>query len=376
MFNRGGGRLPGLLSFVGRSGAQAANSPGSRLSELDSLRGIAALIVVAFHYTFRYDQIYHHRNPLPFSASLGYHGVDLFFAISGFVILMTLERTRQPLDFLVSRFSRLYPTYWAAMILTTLVVHVGGLRDQQLSLREFLENLPMIQTLLDVRLVDGAYWTLAVELCFYGCMFLLFLGRSLQRIELLLVLWIALKWLWVTELFGLHHMSWALGAILIQQYIPFFAIGMICYRLFMGTTSVRWAIAIIAFSILTELCLDGIEMGIVAVVVAAIFLLVSTGRGSWLRARPLLWLGTISYPLYLLHENIGRTVIHSIESRGFGEVVAVPIAVGIALLLATAVNRLVEVPALEWIRARYRRFSESQKPAVAQPVLQPTGTTP
>jgi peptidoglycan/LPS O-acetylase OafA/YrhL len=375
MFNRGGGRLPGLLSLVGRSSAQT-NSQGSRLSELDSLRGIAALVVVAFHYTFRYNQIYHHVNPLPFAASFGYHGIDLFFAISGFVILMTLERTRQPSDFLVSRFSRLYPAYWAAMILTTLVVNLGGLRDQQLSLKEFLENLPMIQTLLSVRLVDGAYWTLAIELCFYGCMFLLFLGRSLQRIEPLLVIWIALKWLWATEFFGLHHMSWALGAILIQQYIPFFAIGMICYRLFTGTTSVRWAIAIIAFAVLTELCLDGIEMGVVAVVVAAIFLLVSMGHGGWLRQRPLLWLGTVSYPLYLLHENIGRTVIHLIESRGFGEVVAVPIAVVIALLLAHAVNRLVEVPALEWIRSRYRRFSDSQKAAGAQPVLQPSGTTP
>jgi peptidoglycan/LPS O-acetylase OafA/YrhL len=358
-----------------RGGAPAqANSQGSRLSELDSLRGIAALVVVAFHYTFRYNQIYHHVDPLPFSASFGYHGVDLFFAISGFVILMTLERTKQPLDFLVSRFSRLYPTYWAAMILTTLVVHLGGLRDQQLSLREFLENLPMIQTLLSVRLVDGAYWTLAVELCFYGCMFMLFLWQSLRRVELLLVIWIALKWLWATEFFGLHHMSWAIGAILIQEYIPFFAIGMICYRLFMGTTSLRWAIAIIAFAIVTELCLDGVEMGVVAVVVAAIFLLVSTGRAGWLRQRPLLWLGTISYPLYLLHENIGRTVMHWIESRGFGEVLAVPIAVVIALLLAHAVNRLVEVPALEWIRSRYRRFSDRQKAAVGQPVLQPSGS--
>ena len=200
------------------------------------------------------------------------------------------------------------------MILTTLVVNLGGLRDQQLSLKEFLENLPMIQTLLSVRLVDGAYWTLAIEVCFYGCMFLLFLGRSLQRIEPLLVIWIALKWLWATEFFGLHHMSWALGAILIQQYIPFFAIGMICYRLFTGTTSVRWAIAIIAFAIVTELCLDGVEMGVVAVVVAAIFLLVSTGRAGWLRQRPLLWLGTISYPLYLLHENIGRTG-HSLDRK-------------------------------------------------------------
>ena len=327
---------------------------GTRLAELDALRGIAALLVVSFHYTYRYNEIYRHVNPLPFSVPLGKYGVELFFGISGFVIFMTLERTRRPLDFVVSRFSRLYPAYWAAMILTTIVVHVGGLRDQQVSLRAFVENVPMILNLLDIAPVDGAYWTLAVELCFYGCMFALYLNRYLTRIEPILVGWIALKWLWAAH-FGTHHMSWILGALLIQQYVPFFAIGIVCYRLFNGATSMSRALGIIGFAVLTELCVDGWEFGVVAALVAAILLLFSTGRARWLQWPPLLSLGAISYPLYLLHENIGRTVIHTLEGRGFGESIAVPVAVATALALATLVTFKVERPIMRWIRATYQQ---------------------
>jgi peptidoglycan/LPS O-acetylase OafA/YrhL len=337
----------------------------SRLSELDALRGLAALLVVGLHFTFRYDELYHHVEPIPFSVPLGKHGVELFFAISGFVIFMTLERTKRPMDFVVSRFSRLYPAYWAAMILTTAVVHLGGLYDQQISLRAFFVNLPMIQSALKVPLVDGAYWTLSVELCFYGCMFMLYLGRYLNRIEPLLVVWIALKWLWAAH-FGTHQMSWALGVVLIQQYIPFFAIGMICYRLLTRTTSWAWVVGIIAFAIVTEFWLDGSELGVVACIVAGIFLLFATGHATWLRWRGLAGLGAISYTLYLLHENIGWTVIRNLESRGVGEIVAVPVALVTVLTLATLTTYLVEKPAMNWIRKVYRNRTTQFRPGVPQ----------
>ena len=80
-----------------------------RLQELDALRGLAALVVVLFHYTSRYDVVFGHNSAPLVSAPWGHFGVNLFFGISGFVIFMTLGRTQTPADFIVSRFSRLYP---------------------------------------------------------------------------------------------------------------------------------------------------------------------------------------------------------------------------------------------------------------------------
>ena len=84
-------------------------APATRLLELDALRGIAAMAVMGFHYTTLYSHETGHLGELPFEVRYGNYGVHLFFMISGFVIFMTLERTRTAKDFIVSRFSRLFP---------------------------------------------------------------------------------------------------------------------------------------------------------------------------------------------------------------------------------------------------------------------------
>ena len=98
-----------------------------RLECVDSLRGIAATAVMLFHYTTRYDQLFVQQQSLGFDVPWGYPGVNLFFMISGFAIFMTLDKTRRPMDFVVSRFSRLFPSYWSAVLLTFFVVSACGL---------------------------------------------------------------------------------------------------------------------------------------------------------------------------------------------------------------------------------------------------------
>ena len=94
------------------------NKSKKRIAEIDTLRGLAALWVVFYHYTYRYGQIYG-ENLLPWTVfKHGYLGVQVFFVISGFVIYLTLERRNNLLDFAVSRFSRLFPVYWAAIGVT------------------------------------------------------------------------------------------------------------------------------------------------------------------------------------------------------------------------------------------------------------------
>src|SRR5689334_5092656 len=92
-----------------------------RLLELDALRGIAVLGVMFFHYTTLYMSAYD-PTPTLFDFCFGQHGIHLFFIISGFVIYMTLEKS-SPMDFIVSRFSRLYPAYWAGILLTSLAIN-------------------------------------------------------------------------------------------------------------------------------------------------------------------------------------------------------------------------------------------------------------
>jgi hypothetical protein len=91
---------------------------------------------------------YGHASEPSVSVPAGYRGVDLFFIISGCVILMTLDRTREAGHFVVSRFSRLFPTYWAAMLTSYAVVTLTGLPGKQVSATDLLLNVTMMPELL------------------------------------------------------------------------------------------------------------------------------------------------------------------------------------------------------------------------------------
>ena len=328
---------------------------GTRIGDLDALRGLAALAVVLFHYTTRYDQLYGHVGRPWLEFPWGHFGVQLFFGISGFVIFMTLERTRSLSDFVVSRASRLYPAYWTAMLLTTAVVVSAGMDELTRSPAEILVNLTMVPDFLGSPSVDGVYWTLAVELAFYVAMAALWQLRLLRRIELVLLGWLGLKWLWTfsPSLVGVE-LSWLLGTLLIQEHIPFFAIGIAAYRLRSGTADPRWAYATIAAALLTVAACDDFAHLIVALFTATALLLVALGRIPLLGTAPLVWLGAVSYSLYLLHQFIGFALLSHLEAAGVGASAAIILTFAAVLALAAAVTFWVERPALRAIRGWYR----------------------
>ena len=91
-----------------------------RESYIDSLRAIAILFVVIFHYTYHYDAEYLLRNDnwsFEFG-KYGWSGVDIFFVVSGYCIGMTIIKTKNFSEFIVRRFARLYPAYLVAGFLT------------------------------------------------------------------------------------------------------------------------------------------------------------------------------------------------------------------------------------------------------------------
>jgi len=334
-------------------------APGrARLVEIDALRGLAALAVVLFHYTTRYGQLYGHGTAPLFSAPWGHLGVNLFFIVSGFVIFMTLERTRRPLDFVVSRFSRLYPSYWAAIVLTFTVTHIGGMVREQVTLPVALLNLTMLQEFLKVPSVDGAYWTLAIELVFYAWMLLLFRLRLLARIHWFVAALLVLRVVYhgAAVLAGVE-LSWTLGRLLLLATMPWFGSGIMLYRRAAGAPRASRDWAVIAAAVATLWIADGAGM---ALLLAGLCGVVHAATRGWLpvlRWRGLAALGGVSYALYLVHENVGWTVIRTAEARGLSADAAIALALFASGLLAWLVTRCVEQPALRRIRIWYARRS-------------------
>jgi len=280
----------------------------ARLTELDGLRGIAALAVVAFHYIYQYNTIYGHSFNVPEFFRFGSYGVHLFFMISGFVIYWTITKSVKPLDFVWSRFSRLYPVYWTALIITFFVVHVFSLPGRETDVQTFLMNFTMVQSYFGYSDVDGAYWTLALELAFYFWMLLIFSLGQTRHIEKILIFWVSTSSILTYYKFGIE-ISPIIKKIFLLDYIELFSAGVCFYQIRMKqqtnyTKALLLLSGISIFSSYPTLTSVGLLLFFV------IFFAVVFNKALLLRNPILVYFGTISYSLYLIHQNIGYVVIN------------------------------------------------------------------
>jgi len=327
-----------------------------RLHELDVLRGLAALGVLVFHFTDHLDISNVHPAPLGFRFTWGMQGVQLFFMISGFVIFMTLEKTQRSMDFVVSRFSRLFPAYWVAIVATFVTVSVLGLPHEERTLRDVVVNFTMFQEYFRVPHVDSAYWTLQVEILFYIIMLALYAAGYTRHIVAVLWAWLGLRFVYLAAAAFLGvDFSWTLGKTLILSYIPYFAMGIAFYRAMEDRRTLRSGVPLIAASLALVWWAEGRVPGTIAVFFVAVFALFVFGRLQFIVVPPLVFLGAISYPLYLLHENIGKAVMRQLYRFGLGVgFVNVLLASAVCIALAAALSAWVERPAMHWIRAWWK----------------------
>lgn len=310
----------------------------SRIPALDYLRGLAAVAVMLFHYNTFVDGA--GMTPFAVPAPWGRFGVQLFFIISGYVILLTVRRARSAMDFTVSRFARLYPAFWAGCLLTygaTVLFRPPGI-----PLRDALLNLPMFD-IPHVKLIEGAYWTLRQELWFYVAMAALL---ALRRADL--ALW-AIAGIVATSVCDLHFTRW----------FSLFLIGMVlfdCHERFRPKHALF--LTICAIDILRRSLLKEDPDPLVAgwrypcVILLCTLLVLAATRLNWPSIRVLAFLGTISYPLYLLHATIGQIIIEHAHGAGLGSNLSVGITIACAVAMAGAVTFLIERPALRAIKAR------------------------
>jgi len=348
-------------------------SPRPRILEFDAVRGLAALAVVLFHYTTRYGQLYGQAEGPTWEFRYGDYGVQLFFMLSGFVIFMTLARTVSVMDFIVGRFSRLYPAYWAAVLVTFAAVSWCNLPGKQVTGIEALVNLTMVQQLLGARHVDGVYWSLQVELLFYVAMLALYRCGAFRRVWTTLFVWVAAGLCVHTGLEAFGDQSPVLASVLTKlqtlfclKFIHLFAIGTAFYQVYKSGRLTISAVAAIAACIVVQGVTDSWWGAALVAGFVGLFHAIINGRLSVLNARPLVWLGGISYPLYLLHQNIGYLLIRRLNDWGVNANLSVAAACILAITLAAALTRMVERPAMTWIKGVYRRTRGGFSPAVAR----------
>ncbi len=328
----------------------------SRETELDLLRCVAALAVIGFHFVDRGPR----AGVMPALApdlaahlfAYGYLGVHLFFVISGYVILMTAERA-SPVGFVASRVSRLVPAFWVGASLTVLFALVLGFPRYQPDLAGFLLNLTLVPEQFGASMIDGVYWSLAVEIQFYLLVLLALRADLLRHTEALVAAWLALA---LAELVVVP--SWTLQVWLCTRWAPLFCAGILFYRMRAhGASRARLALLTGAAALAgvnawmeatrpTESARADFEPAVAVVLVLGFFAVFGAIHRGWIRvpANPWIALGAaLSYPVYLVHQNIGYMIATRLAERGWGGV-ALASAIAVAFALAWAVHRGVERP--------------------------------
>lgn len=164
-----------------------------KLAGIEALRGVAAVAVVLYHVARHLDQAYG-AHLLMALFQPGHAGVDLFFVLSGFIILHVhrddIGRPQRLTHYLRQRCLRLMPIYWIALGLTALSLIAGG--NGVPSATWLLWSASLLPTWGEPLL--GVAWTLQHELLFYLLFAALIFNRRIGMAALgLWLAWISLS---------------------------------------------------------------------------------------------------------------------------------------------------------------------------------------
>lgn len=330
----------------------------ARLTEVDLFRFIAACAVVIFHWAFNgpvTDETDFEFRLL--GARYGKFGVEFFFLLSGFVISMSAEAATAG-RFMVSRALRLYPAFWICCSLSAGCAWLLQDADYQVSWPRYLANMTMLQWAWGVPPVDRVYWTLAVEMKFYALVAALLVVGQFRRFEVFL-------WAWLLVCAGLRlGAPGLLSRMPLNEYGPYFIGGAVCCLLLRGATPSRvalllgaWLLALLqvnAAAVASQPKL-GLDAGIATLVVTGLFgVMAAVAAGAFRRWRLPAWsaLGMLTYPLYLLHQNIGYMVLERLQARWpTSQAVLFTAAFAAFIALAWIVHRGGEAPLARWLSA-------------------------
>ena len=311
----------------------------NRYQYLDVLRGGAVLAVLLHHIVgYAYHDFGTGSPMYPYLKVLieqfidwGRFGVVLFFLISGFIIPNSLKPGSSLKNFFISRFFRLYPAYWVATALILISVLFFGQADSQISTNQIIANLTMIPKAFGYEELSRVFWTLFIEIIFYGCCAFLFKFNWLNKPNVIGIIAVTLSLITpltilVNHLFGTH-----LGSKFILFYLSFLFAGNLIRLSFVDKNKIanNWLIvfsilAIIELFLLTavffpvaesinkEFCLFN-SYSIISAFVLAFGLFAIVTKTQTLKSAFMAELGQISYSLYLMHMIFLVTLTHVIK---------------------------------------------------------------
>lgn len=343
-----------------------------KIYNIQALRGIAVLFVVLFHLLPIEHKYGGSKTILPDFFQFGMFGVDLFFVISGFV-MVTVSRGKfqipqEALKFIYHRAARIYPTYWIYSILVLIVFllnpsMVNSAQGNQVNiLSSFLllpaSTLPLV----------NVGWTLIHEIYFYLVFFIIFLFVPEKRLTTSLLLWGAIITLWDTQLGANTPLTKLLSH---PMTIEFIAGGLIAHIYYKKSININnWIIAFLislSFFILVfgyfyyQGLNNSIEpsgwwriviFGIPALLI--VYCLANIEKNGYILYSSLIKIGNASYSIYLSHvltlSFFGRVWSSFSSNEVLDNIIVIPILFTLVIAVGFLSYSIIEKPLLSLTR--------------------------
>jgi peptidoglycan/LPS O-acetylase OafA/YrhL len=342
--------------------------------ELEGLRGILALWVVAFHVV----AICGPEIPKGVLVLVdGGHAVDVFIILSGFVIASLVVTRQESYEvFIARRILRIFPVYFVC-VLAAIFLQQDGLMPKRYQQDDYVSllivHLLLLQGAIPESLISGASsaflnptWSTSLEWQFYlvAPFFIRFVLKGFVGL-LLSALLVALLYKSMSVLnVSLGGMS---GAFLLSK-LSLFWIGIVSYLAFLRATReaelrntgiALFAVVLVVFSYAAPI--SRILGFLIWILVFSLMLQIRNGVDlkilklvKTLRLRPVVGLGAISYPLYLSHEPViwickSLVEVHLQTTQSWhGTALVALFSMPLSILLSIVLHRTLEKPAIAY----------------------------
>ncbi len=308
------------------------------LDSVDCLRGLAAFAVCLFHFVKGFFPDTHLFREF---TSYGWLGVESFFVISGFVIPLSMIRSRYRITcvgrFLAKRYLRLGPPYLASVVVVVALGYVSaatpGFKGEPFTLdwRQIGLHVLYLNDLFNVAWLNPVFWTLAIELQYYAAIAIGFSSLFSEQAGIRRFAFV------ITMLLG--AVTWSHDYVFAWTYV--FLTGVCVCHLVAGTCSRNESVLMLAAALAAVYLRNGQQIAFVSAITAIGTMTIKRVPAS------ITWGGTVSYSLYLLHVPIGGRLINlskRVVDSDIDRYLAVAPAMAVSLLSAYIFYLYVEVP--------------------------------
>ena len=320
--------------------------------QIEVLRGFLMLMIVFFHYTYRFTQLYGIQTINFLSLNKwGTIGVGGFFIITGYFLVPQNLENYDIKDFLIKKIKRIYPSYVLCITLIFISIKIWGLDGRESNFLDYFLNLSLLNGFIDTRYIDGAHWYISYLIIFY-----IVIGVILKfnkKASVFLPIWLIIKDIFKLITVNIPQIS-IIYKMIGGNYVEFILIGIALKEILKKVTIEKkllkeifrenFIYLLVIFISILQICIaDGKIVTIGIILFLLMFLLMLRKKYNVTKYNILYFLGGMSYIIYLIHQNIGYQILLGLYdiNKEF-KFIYIIITFSIILIISYIINKFFE----------------------------------